>query len=355
METKYTLVTGGLGFIGSHTVVQLIESNYNVIIVDNLANSKIEVLDNIKQICQNQNCINLIYFDYDINNLENMDYVFSQYNIQNIIHFAAFKSVAESIQNPLMYYTNNINTTLNLLTLCKKYKVDKFIFSSSATVYGNQVSPLSETSKIGNNITNPYGQTKYFIEKILEDFYKSKTDTRIIILRYFNPVGAHASGLIGENPNGIPNNLMPYIIKVADNFSNNIKNKDDNNIYSTLKIYGNTYNTIDGTGVRDFIHVEDLASAHLKSIEYLNNHRDITYDVFNIGTGKGTSVLELVNTFMKVNNVVIPYEFYPKREGDLDSVFCDSIKSNALLQWKATKTIKDMCYDSYNFIVKQNM
>ena len=352
MKTKYTLVTGGLGFIGSHTVVQLIESKYNVIIVDNLSNSKIEVLDNIKKICQNQNSQNLIYYDYDINNFEYMNYVFSKYNIENIIHFAAFKSVAESIQNPLMYYTNNINTTLNLLTLCKTYKVDKFIFSSSATVYGNQCSPLSETSKTGNNITNPYGQTKYFIEKILEDFYKSNVDTRVIILRYFNPVGAHSSGLIGENPNGIPNNLMPFIIKVADNFSNNFKNNND--VYSRLKIYGNSYNTIDGTGVRDFIHVEDLASAHLKSIEYLNIHTNVTYDVFNIGTGKGTSVLELVNTFIKVNNVIIPYEFYPKREGDIDCVFCDSIKSNTLLQWKATKTIEDMCYDSYNYILKQN-
>ena len=347
METKYTLVTGGLGFIGSHTVVQLIQSNHNVIIIDNLSNSKIEVLDNIKKICKN--CHNLIYFNYDINNIEYMDSIFSKYLIDSIIHFASFKSVSESIQDPLIYYTNNINTTLNLLILCKKYKVNKFIFSSSATVYGKELSPLLETSKIGHNITNPYGQTKYFIEKILEDFNKSYKDTRIIILRYFNPVGAHHSGLIGENPNGIPNNLMPYIVKVAL-FNNNDNNND--NIYSKLKIYGNDYKTFDGTGIRDFIHVEDLAQAHLKSIEYLDMNININYDIFNIGTGKGTSVLELVNTFIKVNNIVLPYEFYPKREGDIDCVFCDSTKSNILLNWKATKTIEDMCIDSYNYILQ---
>jgi UDP-glucose 4-epimerase len=354
MNIYYTLITGGLGFIGSHTVVQLILSNYNVIIVDNLCNSKIQVLDNIKQICNN--CQSLVFFNYDINNIDLIESIFSKYAIENIIHFAAFKSVSESIHNPLMYYTNNINTTLNLLTLCKKYKTDKFIFSSSATVYGTECSPLSETSKIGNGITNPYGQTKYFVEKILEDFNNSNTDTRIVILRYFNPVGAHISGLIGENPNGIPNNLMPYIIKVAvENAKKNENDKITSNIYSTLKIYGNNYKTLDGTGVRDFIHVEDLACAHLKSIEYLNINKNIKYDIFNIGTGKGTSVLELVNTFMKVNNVVIPYEFYPNREGDIDCVFCDTIKSNTLLKWKTTKTLEDMCYDAYNYIVNQNI
>lgn len=344
---NYTLVTGGLGFIGSHTVVQLIEHNYNVIIVDNLSNSNINVLKNIKKIC-NCNDTKLIFFQFDTTKLDNLELIFSTYNIYNIIHFASFKSVSQSISSPLIYYHNNIVSTLNLLELCSKYKVKHFIFSSSATVYGSQSSPLYENTTIGTNITNPYGQTKYMIEQILKDMHQSNIYTNIIILRYFNPVGAHYSGLIGETPNGIPNNLMPYILNVA--IKNNIKT-DLNEIYSKLKIYGNNYNTKDGTCIRDFIHIDDLASAHLKSIEYLDNNPDITFDIFNIGTGKGTTVLEMVNTFIKVNNVIIPYEINENRPGDIGIVYCDTTKSNNILKWKATKNLEDICRDSYKYIL----
>jgi len=344
---NYTLVTGGLGFIGSHTVVQLIDNNYNVIIIDNLSNSNIKVLDNIKKIC-NCNDKNLIFFQFDITDLQNMEFIFRNYIINNIIHFASFKSVSESINSPLNYYKNNIISTLNLLELCCKYKVINFIFSSSATVYGTQPSPLFETSTIGIGITNPYGQTKYMIEQILKDMYKSNIYTNIIILRYFNPVGAHISGLIGENPNGIPNNLMPYILNVA--IKNNIK-EDLNEIYSKLKIYGNKYNTKDGTCIRDFIHVEDLANAHIKSIEYLEKNKNIKFDIFNIGTGKGTSVLEMVNTFIRTNKVIVPYEIAEIRDGDLVIVYCDTTKSNNILKWKAEKSLEDICIDSYRYVL----
>lgn len=344
---NYTLVTGGLGFIGSHTVVELINNNYNVIIVDNLSNSNINVLENIKKIC-NCNDKNLIFFQFDITNFQNIESIFTNYIINNIIHFASFKSVTESINSPLIYYKNNIISTIYLLELCSKYKVTNFIFSSSATVYGSQTSPLFETSTIGIGITNPYGQTKYMIEQILKDMYKSNIFTKIIILRYFNPVGAHVSGLIGENPNGIPNNLMPYILNVA--IKNNI-NKNFNEIYSQLKIYGNKYNTKDGTCIRDFIHVEDLANAHLKSIEYLDNNKDIKFDIFNIGTGKGTSVLELVNTFITTNNVIIPYEIKENRNGDIGIVYCDTTKSNNILKWQAKKSLEEICRDSFRYVL----
>lgn len=341
---KYTLVTGGLGFIGSHTVVQLINNNYNVIIVDNLSNSNIKVLEKIKKICNCNN--NLIFFKYDVTNIDNMEFIFKNYIIYNIIHFASFKSVSDSINSPLIYYKNNIISTINLLELCSKYKVENFIFSSSATVYGCQPSPLFETSTIGIGITNPYGQTKYMIEQILKDMCQSNIYSNIIILRYFNPVGAHISGLIGETPNSIPSNLMPYIVNVA--IKNNIK-KDIDEIYSKLKIYGNKYNTEDGTCIRDFIHVEDLANAHLKSIEYLEKNKNIKYDIFNIGTGKGTSVLEMVNAFIKTNNVEVPYEIQENRNGDIAIVYCDTTKSNNILQWKAKKSLEEICIDSYRF------
>ena len=342
---NYTLVTGGLGFIGSHTVIQLINKNYNVIIVDNLSNSSIKVLENIKKIC-NCNHINLIFFNFDVTNIENMEYIFKNYIINNIIHFASFKSVSDSINSPLIYYKNNIISTINILDLCSKYEVKNFIFSSSATVYGYQSSPLFETSPIGIGITNPYGQTKYMIEQILKDMHQSNIYTHIIILRYFNPVGAHPSALIGETPNSIPSNLMPYIVNVA--IKNNIK-KDIDEIYSKLKVYGNKYNTKDGTCIRDFIHVDDLANAHIKSIEYLEKNQNIKYDIFNIGTGKGTSVLEMVNTFIKTNNVKVPYEIKENRDGDIAIVYCDTTKSNDILKWKAKKSLEEICIDSYRY------
>jgi UDP-glucose 4-epimerase len=341
---KYVLVTGGLGFIGSHTVVDLLEKQYDVIIVDNVSNSNIEVLDKIKEISGKSPT----FFNIDITSMEEIEEIFKKYYIESIIHFAAYKAVAESIQKPLLYYHNNIVSTLNLLFLCEKYKTQHFIFSSSATVYGNGESPLSESANVGNQLTSPYGKTKYFIEEILSDFHLSNTFTKIVILRYFNPVGAHSSGLIGENPNGIPNNLMPYILKVA--MKNNIDSSMDD-IYSKLKVFGNTYETRDGTGERDFIHVVDLAEAHSKSLEYIKSSGNIGFDIFNVGTGKSTSVLELINTFCETNGVYVPYEICPKRNGDIASVYCNTTKLASVLKWEAKHNIVDMCKDAYNYVI----
>ena len=341
---SYVLVTGGLGFIGSHTVVDLLEKNYDVIIVDNLTNSRVDVLDKIVEITGKKP----LFFNIDITRMDKMEQVFASYHIESIIHFAAHKAVGESIINPLMYYQNNIVSTLNLLLLCEKYSVDHFIFSSSATVYGNGESPLTETAPVGLHLTSPYGKTKYFIEEILADFHKSNASTKIVILRYFNPVGAHSSGLIGENPNGIPNNLMPYILKVA--MKNNIDPSMDD-VYSKLKVFGNTYETRDGTGERDFIHVLDLAEAHSKSLEYIKSSGDIGFDIFNVGTGKSTSVLELVRTFCETNKVVVPYKILNRRDGDIASVYCDTAKLENVLRWKAKYDIVDMCKDAYRFVL----
>lgn len=341
---SYVLVTGGLGFIGSHTVVDLLEKKYDVIIVDNLSNSNIGVLNKIKEISGKSP----LFFNIDITRMDKIEQVFANYHIESIIHFAAHKAVGESIQKPLMYYHNNIVNTLNLLLLCEKYRVKHLIFSSSATVYGNGESPLTETAPVGIQLTSPYGKTKYFIEEILTDFHKSNASTKIVILRYFNPVGAHPSGLIGENPNGIPNNLMPYILKVA--MKNNIDpNMED--VYAKLKVFGNTYETKDGTGERDFIHILDLADAHSKSLEYIKSSEDIGFDIFNVGTGKSTSVLELIRTFCETNHVLVPYEICQKREGDIATVYCDTTKLENVLQWKAKYDIVDMCKDAYRFVL----
>jgi len=278
------LITGGLGFIGSHTIVSLLDSSdnldYNVIIIDNLSNSSIKTLSNIKSLVKNPE--NIIFIEGDVNNKIFMKEVFMKYKIESIIHFASLKSVGDSIKNPLLYYNQNINSLLNLLELMDNYDCNQFIFSSSATVYGSEsISPLKETDQIGCSITNPYGQTKYFQEQILNDYSKVNPHKSITILRYFNPAGAHPSGLIGENPNGIPNNLFPYILRVASKQ------------YDKLTIFGNTYNTNDGTCIRDFIHVMDLADGHVASLNTSKNGLTI----YNLGTGQGASVLELVTTF----------------------------------------------------------
>jgi len=341
---SYVLVSGGLGFIGSHTVVDLLEKNYDVIIVDNLSNSRVDVLDKIVQITGKTP----LFYNIDITNRVALEDVFRSHCIESIIHFAAHKAVGESIQKPLMYYQNNIVSTLNLLFLCETYKVGHFIFSSSATVYGNGESPLPETAPVGLQLTSPYGKTKYFIEEILADFHRANSSTKIVILRYFNPVGAHSSGLIGENPNGIPNNLMPYILKVA--MKNNLDPTMDE-VYSYLNVFGNTYETRDGTGERDFIHVLDLAEAHSKSLEYIKSGQNRGFDIFNVGTGKSTSVLELVRTFSETNRVVVPYKILDKRSGDIGSVYCDTTKLENVLRWKAKYDIVDMCKDAYRFVL----
>ena len=340
------LVTGGLGFIGSHTVVELVNNNHDVIIVDDLSNSKLNVLDKIYKLCDKSK---ITFLENNILDTEKMEKIFDMYTINTIIHFAAFKAVAESIAKPLEYYNNNVNGTIQLLKLCQKHDIKGVIFSSSATVYGNSKPPLFENSQTGVGITNPYGQSKFMVENILQDFSKS-SNTKIISLRYFNPVGAHPSGLLGDDPNGIPNNLMPYLLRVA--IKNNIDH-DYDDVYKYLNIFGNDYDTPDGTGVRDFIHVVDLAQAHVSACNHILNQSN-TYEVYNIGTGKGTSVLELVKTFEFVNNVNLPYKIKERRPGDLDTVYCNCDKANKELLWYAKKSIENICEDSYNFVKNTN-
>tara|TARA_B100000424_G_C22943408_1_gene501940 strand:- start:189 stop:1220 length:1032 start_codon:yes stop_codon:yes gene_type:complete len=338
---KFILCTGGLGFIGSHTVVELVNYGYYVLILDDLSNSEVSVLEKIELLCD---ISKIKFIKGNILNNQNLDLVF-QNEISCVIHFAAFKSVNESIKYPLKYYENNITGTINLLNKCQEYNVKKFIFSSSATVYGSSKSPLNENSQIGIGITNPYGNSKYIVEQILKDL----KDFKIINLRYFNPVGAHKSGLIGENPSDIPNNLMPFVLRVA--IKNNLDpNYDD--VYKQLNIFGNDYNSNDGTAVRDFIHVVDLAKAHVCAVNKVLN-MESNYEIYNIGTGNGTSVLEIVNTFKKVNNIKLPYEFKPKREGDNDIVYCETTKANNELNWKAELNIEDICKDTYNFALQK--
>ena len=321
------LVTGGGGYIGSHTVVELLNSGENVVIVDNLYNSNINVLDKIKEITGNKPQ----FYKYDLTNKLMVEEIFKNKKIDLVIHFAGYKSVGESIKKPIKYYSNNILSTINLLECMNKYNVKKFIFSSSATVYGEQDVPYTEEMKRGAT-TNPYGTTKAMIEKILEDLYKSDNTWDITILRYFNPVGAHESGLIGEIPNGVPNNLMPYIMQVASGKR------------EYLNVYGNDYSTKDGTGIRDFIHVVDLAKGHLAALKNLNG-----LNYYNLGTGKGHSVLEIVNEFEKVNDVKVKYKIVERRPGDLGCVYSSSKKAYDELNWKAEKTLEDMCRDSWNF------
>lgn len=344
------LVTGGLGYIGSHTCVKLLEK-YDIIIIDNLDNSNIDVLNKIEKItnCTDNNTNKIKFYKIDILNKSDLEKVFQDNNIQSVIHFAALKAVNESIKNPLKYYTNNITGTLNLLEIMQKYNCYHIIFSSSATVYGNNNSPLDELMKTGNGITNPYGQTKFMIEQILMDLAKSNQKFHIIALRYFNPIGAHKSGLIGESPNGIPNNLMPYILRVGIN--NNTETKL-NECYNELKIFGNDYHTYDGTCVRDYIHVVDLADGHIMALERINNFDG--FNAINLGTGNGFSVLELVKTFQKINNVKIPYKIVERRDGDLPIIYCDPTKAKKLLNWETKLTIEDMCLDSWNFAVLNN-
>ena len=327
------LVTGGLGFIGSHTVVELLDSNYDVVVVDNLSNSKIEVVDYIKEITGKD----FVFYNEDLCNYDSVDKIFDKEKFDCVMHFAGYKAVGESVKKPVMYYENNLLSTINLLKAMEKYDCKKFIFSSSATVYGNpDVLPITEDCKVGGT-TNPYGTTKLMIERILADYVIAHEDSSVIVLRYFNPIGAHKSGLIGEDPKGIPNNLMPYIVRVA--------NKE----LEILSIFGNDYDTVDGTGVRDYIHVVDLAKGHIAAIKKLNDNGIFYY---NLGTGTGYSVLEIVNTFIKVNNVDVPYKIVGRREGDIAACYADSSKALKELGWKAELGIEDMCRDSYNYILK---
>lgn len=324
------LVTGGCGYIGSHTVVELLDDNRDVVIVDNFSNSSPNVLDSIKEITDKD----FKFYKIDITNEDDLEVVFKENKIDSVIHFAALKAVGESVEKPLEYYYNNLNSTLVLLKLMKKYDVKNFVFSSSATVYGSpKTLPINEDFPLST--TNPYGASKLIIENILKDICKADSSFNVAILRYFNPVGAHKSGLIGENPNGIPNNLMPYITKVSIGE------------LPFLNVYGNDYDTNDGTGVRDYIHVLDLANGHLKALDKIHTSPGLV--IYNLGTGKGYSVLDLVNTYSKVNNVDIPYKIVERRAGDIAKCFADPTKANKELNWSCKYNLEDMCKDSYTF------
>lgn len=327
------LVTGGTGFIGSHTVVELIEAGYYVVIIDNLVNSKIEVIDKIERITGKK----VSFYEGDVRDEVLLNRIFDEHNIEAVIHFAGLKAVGESVQMPLEYYQNNLDSTLVLLKVMKKYNVKRIIFSSSATVYGDNPNvPFLENYPVGGT-TNPYGTSKLFIEHILKDLSVADPEFSIVILRYFNPIGAHKSGLIGDNPNGIPNNLMPYITKVACGE------------LEYLNVFGNDYPTVDGTGVRDYIHVVDLALGHVKAISKVINDKGV--NIYNLGTGIGYSVLEVVNNFEKENNIKVPYVIKPRREGDIASCYADVTKALRELDFKAKYGIVDMVRDSYNFYV----
>lgn len=324
------LITGGNGFIGSHTYVALRERfpEAQLVIADNLSNSSVQNLERLGEIVGES----ILFYDIDICDERALEALFNNYQFDGVIHFAGFKAVGESVTNPLKYYSNNVMSTLNLIKYCLQYNVNKFVFSSSATVYGDGKSPLMETHAL-LPASNPYGDTKAICERLLMAVANANPDFGVSILRYFNPVGAHGSGLIGEAPRGIPNNLMPYITKVAKGQ------------YPKLHVFGGDYPTVDGTGIRDYIHVMDLAEGHVAALEHLTPGAH----VYNLGTGKGTSVLQLIQTFEKVNDIKIPYQIVERRAGDLAIVYADASKAQQELNWKAKRTLEDMCVDVWNF------
>lgn len=329
------LVTGATGYIGSHTCVELLNSGYDVVGLDNFSNSKKDVLDKIFLIANKE----IEFYEGDMLNKEFLRRIFSEHKIDAVIDFAAYKAVGESVEKPIEYYTNNVSSVLNLLSVMKEYNVKKIVFSSSATVYGDpEVVPITEECKTGGT-TNPYGTSKLMVEQILKDLYTSDNTEGICILRYFNPIGAHESGLIGEDPNGTPANLLPYVSKVATGK------------LECLKVFGNDYDTFDGTGVRDYIHVVDLAKGHVLAINKLLKENSGLF-IYNLGTGKGYSVLDIIKTFEKVNNVKIKYEISPRRPGDIAVCYSDPTKAREELGFVCEKDLNDMLRDSYNFELK---
>lgn len=329
------LVTGGTGYIGSHTIVELLNKNYDVIAIDNFYNSKKDVINKIKKITNKS----FKFYEGNVCDKNILEKIFNENKIDVVIHFAGYKAVGESVEKPIMYYRNNIDSTLSLIEVMNKFNCKKLVFSSSATVYKiSEIMPIKENFPLST--TNPYGSTKLMIENILRDLYTSDNSWSIALLRYFNPIGAHESGLIGEDPQGIPNNLMPYIVKVA---TKELKE---------LSVFGNDYDTHDGTGVRDYIHVVDLAKGHIKAIEKICSETGC--DAYNLGTGHGYSVLDVINAFEKATGKQVPYKFVKRRPGDIAEYYADPSYALEKLNWKAEKNIEDMCYDSYNFVINKN-
>ena len=329
------LLTGGAGYIGSHTAVELLNKGKELVIIDDFSNSSHKALDAIKEITGKD----FKFYEMDYKDREKLEKVFEENNIEAVINFAGFKAVGESVAKPIEYYTNNVSGALVLLDTMRKYNCKKFIFSSSATVYGEpERIPLTEDCRVGGT-TNPYGTTKLYIEQILKDLYNSDNSWDICILRYFNPVGSHESGLIGEEPQGIPNNLMPYIVRVASGQ------------LEQLSVFGNDYETHDGTGVRDYIHVVDLAKGHVKALEKIDKEGQGIY-IYNLGTGTGYSVLDMVNAFEKSTGKKVNYRIADRRPGDIAVCYADPKKAKEELEWVAEKNLEDMCNDSWNYIEK---
>ena len=325
------LLTGGAGYIATHTAVELLEAHHDVVVVDNYINSQSESVRRVEKITGKQ----VKLYEADVCDKAAMNRIFDENSFDAVIHFAGLKCVPESTHKPLDYYRNNLDSTLTLCEVMAAHGCKRIVFSSSATVYGDPDEVPLREDMFCKGCTNPYGWTKYMIEKILQSVVTADPEWSVVLLRYFNPIGAHASGLIGEYPNGIPNNVMPYITQVA------VGKRDH------LTVYGNDYNTPDGTGVRDYIHVVDLAKGHVKACEYAAKHPGC--EIINLGTGVGYSVLDLVNTFSRVNGVPVPYEIGPRRPGDIDTCHADPAKAKALLGWEATKTLEDMCRDSWHW------
>ena len=325
------LITGGCGYIGSHTCIELLASGHDIVVLDNFYNSDIEALNRVKELSGKD----FPFYECDIRDAEGLRHIFKAHNIDLVIHFAGLKAVGESVAKPLEYFDNNVNGTLVLCDVMREFGCKKMVFSSSATVYGmNNPSPLVETMPVGA-VTNPYGRTKFMIECILQDLYVSDNEWSIVLLRYFNPIGAHKSGCIGEDPNGIPNNLMPYVTQVA------IGKREQ------LSVFGDDYDTPDGTGVRDYIHVVDLARGHVCAVDYALGTTGI--EAVNLGTGTGYSVLDLVKAFEKVNNIKVNYAIAPRRPGDVATCYSNPAKAKALLGWEAQYGLEDMCRDSWNW------
>ena len=324
------LVAGGAGYIGSHTCLVLLEAGYEVVVADNLCNSKEESLRRVQELTGKP----ITFYQVDVTDEAAVENIFTEQQIDGVIHFAGLKAVGESVEQPVRYYYNNVVSTLTLCNVMKRHGVNKFVFSSSATVYGENAIPFVETMDLLPT-TNPYGETKVMSERILKDVANVEPDWSVALLRYFNPIGAHESGLIGEDPQGIPNNLMPYITQVASG-------KRDH-----LRVWGNDYPTVDGSGVRDYIHVMDLAIGHVKALEKLCEEKGVL--IYNLGTGSGVSVLQLVHAFEKANDLTIPYKIYDRRAGDIAEFYADASKAEREMGWKATRTIEDMCRDAWNW------